>query len=220
VVKSNKGNSAGFFIENMTTQEYILKKFSLSLNDKTPMPLKISQIGRDGLAELFCELGFKTGAEIGVFEGEYSEILCRSNPKLKLYCIDPWIPHKGYMDHTRKSTLENALNKTKTRLAPFNCELVKKYSQDALADFLDGVLDFVYIDGDHSFQTCTDDIVGWSKKVKIGGIIAGHDFWKNDNQHIKVYEAVSEYTKSHNLKPWFVLTAQHPRSWMWIKQQL
>lgn len=203
----------------MKTLEFILNKFNLTYNDSTAMPITLPLTGRNGLAKLFAELGFKTGAEIGVFEGAYSEILCKENPKLKLFSIDPWTPHKGYLDYARKSTLENAFNQAKTKLASLNAEIVKKYSQDALEDFLDGSLDFVYIDGDHSFQTCLDDINGWSNKVKTGGIIAGHDFGKSKNPHIKVHEAVNEYTKSCNIKPWFVLTAEHPKSWMWVKNE-
>lgn len=201
----------------MTALKFILNKFNLSFDDNTKMPIVIPNIGRNGLAQLLTELEFKIGAEIGVFEGDYSEILCKSNPKLKLFCIDPWTPHKGYVDYARKSTLENAFNLAKTKLAPFNAEIIKKYSQDALEDFLDGSLDFVYIDGDHGFQTCTDDINGWSKKVRVGGIIAGHDYGESKNPNIKVHGAVNKYTKHHGIKPWFILTAEYPKSWMWVK---
>lgn len=34
----------------------------------------------------------------------------------------------------------------------------------------------VFIDGDHSYEGCRDDIVAWLPKVRRGGILAGHDY--------------------------------------------
>lgn len=209
----------------MNTLDYIGSKFGLDLNAR--LPIEIPDIGRNGLAELFRELGFKSGAEIGVSEGEYSEILCKANPEAKLYSIDPWIPHKGYTDFVRTGTFEKAYTKTKARLAPYNCEIIKKFSMDAIKDFADESLDFVYIDGDHNFQNCTNDIAEWSKKIRYGGIISGHDYIRhNKPTNIHVYEVVRGYTEAYNIKPWFLLAAKavidgiitaEARTFMWVK---
>ena len=37
-------------------------------------------------------------------------------------------------------------------------------------------LDFVYIDANHNYECVKEDIEHWYPKVKVGGIIAGHDF--------------------------------------------
>jgi len=37
-------------------------------------------------------------------------------------------------------------------------------------------LDFVYIDGDHSFDAVVRDVILWSNKVRPGGIVAAHDY--------------------------------------------
>jgi hypothetical protein len=37
-------------------------------------------------------------------------------------------------------------------------------------------LDFVYIDGDHSYEGVLRDIHAWTPHVRKGGIIAGHDY--------------------------------------------
>ncbi len=47
---------------------------------------------------------------------------------------------------------------------------------DALEDFEDNSLDFVYIDGDHNFKHISEDIYEWTKKVRSGGIVSGHDY--------------------------------------------
>jgi predicted O-methyltransferase YrrM len=39
-----------------------------------------------------------------------------------------------------------------------------------------GTIDFVFIDGDHSYEACQADIAAWAPYVKRGGTIAFHDF--------------------------------------------
>ena len=48
--------------------------------------------------------------------------------------------------------------------------------QDAVKDIEDSSLDFVHIDGDHSYDFVMQDIILWGRKVRIGGIISGHDY--------------------------------------------
>jgi predicted O-methyltransferase YrrM len=40
----------------------------------------------------------------------------------------------------------------------------------------DGTQDFVFIDGDHSYEGAKRDIDAWRSKVRPGGILAGHDY--------------------------------------------
>lgn len=37
-------------------------------------------------------------------------------------------------------------------------------------------LDFVFIDASHEYKDVKDDIINWLPKVKIGGVLAGHDY--------------------------------------------
>ncbi len=191
------------------------------------MPIEIPNFGRDNLATLFAELGFKTGAEIGVEAGIYSEILLK-NSGSKLYSIDPWKAYTGFRDYTVQDKLDSLYKETKTRLAPYNSEIIRKFSMDAVKDFADNSLDFVYIDGNHSFLNIANDIVEWSKKVKVGGIISGHDYVKH-KPHMKIHvkQVVIAYTDAYCIKPWFVLGSyaeipgqirDNSRSWMWVKQ--
>jgi predicted O-methyltransferase YrrM len=39
-----------------------------------------------------------------------------------------------------------------------------------------GTIDFIFIDGDHSYAACKADIEAWTPFVKRGGVIAFHDF--------------------------------------------
>ena len=157
---------------------------------------------RVDLAQYFAELGFKVGAEIGVAQGYYSEILCQKNPGLKLYCVDYWQPYRGYMDFRKKETFKGLYEEAQARLSPYNCVLIKKFSMDAVKDFADKSLDFVFIDGHHGYDYIKEDIREWSKKVRKGGIVSGHDYYLTPAGNMGVMDAVDEYVKEHgyNLK--------------------
>jgi predicted O-methyltransferase YrrM len=186
-------------------------------------------MGRNNLAELFAELGFTVGVEIGTEAGLYAEVLCKSNPKAKLYCVDPWKAYPGYREHVTQSKLDDIYISAKTRLAPFNCEFIRTTSMEALSDFADQSLDFVYIDGNHEYSYISQDINNWIKKIKLGGIISGHDYVHAGRSRYKcdVVYAVNEYTQTNQINPWFLIGTKamvpgeirdKSRSWMWVKR--
>lgn len=211
----------------MDTLQFITKKFNLDLNQNSP--IEIPNTNRETLAELFGELGFKVGAEIGTEQGMYAEVLCRFNPEVKLFCIDPWQTYQGYREHVTQTKLNDFYEITKNRLARYNFELIRKFSIDAAKDFPDNYLDFVYIDANHEYRHVVDDLSEWTPKVRKGGIVSGHDFIRrknNDKQLMHVVHAVIGYTESYFIKPWFVMGRKNakegelrdkPRSWFWIK---
>ncbi len=187
----------------MDTLAYIVKKYDLNLESGSP--ITVPNFGRSDLASLFTELGFTKGAEIGVLLGQYSKILCEANPKLSLYCIDPWKTYKEYQDLTPQKTFNKLYKQAKELLAPYKCKLIRKKSMDAVPDFDDNSLDFVYIDGNHEFASEANDIFEWSKKVRPGGIVAGHDYRKyREKSFSHSYEVVNAYTDAYRIFHWFI----------------
>src|SRR4051812_37720157 len=54
-----------------------------------------------------------------------------------------------------------------------------------------GTVDFVFIDGDHSYDACKADIEAWTPFVKPGGVIAFHDFGSRaDGVTRAIFEAI------------------------------
>lgn len=209
----------------MDTLAYILSKYDLAVGRR--MPVEIPNVGRDDLARLFAELGFKVGAEIGVQQGAYSEVLAQSNPGVQLYCVDAWKAYKGYREYVTQARIDAFYEEAQDRLAPYGCRLIKKFSVEALGDFEDRSLDFVYIDANHSFLQVAQDIDGWRKKVRKGGIVSGHDYLRRrpPTAH-HVVQVVNAYTDAYKIRPWFVLgrrarvegeTRDKSRSWMWVR---
>jgi len=141
------------------------------------------------------ELGFKVGVEVGVHKGYYSKVLCEAIPDLKLTCVDYW---------TGKT--EPLYDKAVELLAPYNTKLVKGTSMDIVKTIPDGSLDFVYIDANHSYDYVKEDIEEWTKKVKIGGIVSGDDYYVFPSGNDGVVKALDEYTDKHRIRrhitPW------------------
>jgi hypothetical protein len=209
--------------------EYIINKYKLNA-DQRKMPIEIPNMGRDNLAELFAELEYKRGVEVGVQVGLYNEVLCKANPQATIYGVDPWLAYDGYHDYDNQELVDDYYAQTVKRLEKYqNSAIMKTFSMDALLEFQTESIDFVYIDGNHALPAVIEDIVYWSEKVRIGGIIAGHDFRENKRKFTSnhVPYAVPCYTLSYRIRPWFLvgLKAKLPeyirdpnRSWFWVKQ--
>jgi hypothetical protein len=209
----------------MDTLKYIIDKYNLDIN--TRLPIEIPDIGRGVLPGWLHHLNFKTGVEIGVAYGIYSLELISANPQMKLTGVDAYLPYDGYRCYKIQSTLDKLEKDAHGKLDEFhNYTFMKKWSMDALDEFEDESLDFVYIDGNHEDPFITQDIEAWPNKVRSGGIVAGHDFSRVSNAKWRVKDAILKYTTDNNIKPWFVLgangkhrntTRDTARSWMFIK---
>lgn len=228
-------------LESNNTLKYIVQKFNLdkyvdenwipqspiAFRANTPdgvlyqpkREIRLENFTRDDLAKLFAELGFKVGVEIGVERANYSEVLCKANPSMLLYGVDPLIPYHGYREHVSKEKMDGFYEEVVSKMSEHNFKHVRKFSLDAVKDFKDGSLDFVYIDGNHDFQNTTNDIVEWSKKVRKGGIIAGHDYNRNKKKDYRchVKDVVQGYTYALDIKPYFITSDKSP-SWFWVNQ--
>lgn len=191
-------------------------------------PAEIPDCSRDDLPQFFREMGYKIGAEIGVYKGEYTKKFLGAG--IKMYAIDPWLDYSEYHNSRGQARLDFQYEHAKRILAPYpNCTIIRKTSMEAIEDFADESLDFVYIDANHLLRYVTEDICEWSKKVRNGGIISGHDYFYEKREHSNVVQvpfAVRAYTDAYDIKDWYVLGREEFvkgekrdrwRSWMWIK---
>lgn len=166
------------------------------------------------LARFFNEQGFKKGAEVGVFAGYYSEVLCKNIEGLDLTCVDIW----GWGKYKRAE--EECL----VRLKPYGCRIIKKHSVEAAKEIPDGSLDFVYIDAAHDHENVMKDLIAWTPKVRKGGIVSGDDFYKFPNSgNTGVMTAVTEFASDNhynlNITEWDlknpVRDDRYPQFWFW-----
>jgi len=112
------------------------------------------------------------GAEIGVWRGYFSVELA-SLPIAKLYLVDAWEPLPGpYVGENHAANMSETRNNVK-RFGD-RVELVRSHSVRGAE--LVPMLDFIYLDADHTFESVYADLTAWSKKIKDGGAIYGHDY--------------------------------------------
>jgi len=207
---------------SVALNDYLIRKFSISPQRlRGPMPIELRDFHRNDLAQLFAELGFKRGAEIGVAEGRYSEVLLKANPECELLLVDPWHAYSGNPQNKTKEKHEFAYDEAKRRTANYpNVTLDMRYSMDAVREVEHESLDFLYCDGNHLFDYCVSDLIWWSPKVRSGGIVSGDDYYALDQKRWiggGVVEAVQAYTNAHRIPIWWIFQGHKSTDFMWVK---
>jgi len=148
------------------------------------------------------------GVEIGVRHGFYSECILKNMNIKKLYGVDPYDFYVDSGDrpwnrrfHFLNKALRVAKNRLKSYIDSGRYELILKTSSEASELFPDEFFDFSYIDGCHLFCSkyggVLEDILVWYPKVKVGGVIGGHDF---NIMHLGVIEAVLGFMDMYHLE--------------------
>lgn len=169
------------------------------------------------LAKLFKGIG----VEIGVAEGWYSDQIMQLGKVDEMYGVDPYTPHQGYRDYTRETTYNRLKTNAHNRLDKYpNYYFLEQFSTRAADSFDNDSLDFVYIDGDHSYESVTQDIKTWMKKLKPGGIIAGDDYIRSDRdkRFYDVIRSVDEYVETNGISILFIYgKGRTPSNWMFRK---
>ena len=74
-------------------------------------------------------------------------------------------------------------------------------SDEWFEKYSDVELDWIYVDGDHSYEGCLSDLENSLKAVKPGGLILGDDYgWPNSKWNKPgVTKAVNEFINKHKL---------------------
>jgi len=116
--------------------------------------------------------------EIGSWKGKSTVCLAlgsKEGNNAKVYAVDPHINtpcHKNY-SKGEGTFSEFIRNLQKSGVSESVFPIVKK-SKEASADF-NHKIDFLFIDGDHSYNSVKEDFELWFPKLITGGIIAFHD---------------------------------------------
>lgn len=153
------------------------------------------QNGKDG--DHFIEIGSWLGRSGSFMATEIKN----SGKKIKFDCVDTWqgsgeVYHESYIKE-HGSVYDNFLKNIsplKEYINPIvECSYIApKYYEDLS-------LDFVFIDADHSYEIVKKDITEWYPKVKIGGTIAGHDYYNSEHVQKAVNEIFGENITQNRL---------------------
>ena len=167
----------------------------------------------DLVTHLFQQQETIVGLEIGVASGWTMNHFLQNLSNLQLTGIDPYV---DYMDGNIKIAQEMldaqylAAQDNISDFAPRG-KILRGYSRDFVNSFEDKSLDYIFIDGDHSYEGALRDCELFFPKIKSNGIFAGHD-WSFDG----VQKAVNEF-KDKNGSPNIRMVKEDV--WYWIKDE-
>lgn len=133
--------------------------------------------------------------EVGAWKGRSTSFLAveiaNSKKNVSLYVVDTWrgsLEHKDFdLDNLYYTFIEN-MKPVEEYYFPLHIT-----SEQASKKFKDNSLKFVFLDGSHEYEDVKKDIQNWLPKVKVGGILAGHDYYVNGHDWFPgVKRAVNE----------------------------
>jgi len=155
----------------------------------------------------FIKKHFKTkkliGVEIGVYKGNNALAILKNLNIEKLYLIDIWQIYNKIDNFINYDLVKRLFRKDK------RVKIIRDYSIEISKSFKDNSLDFVYIDANHQYNYVYDDIKTWYKKIKINGVLCGHDIFIKD-----VFRALCTYCIKNEIM-FFI----EPPDWFIIKKK-
>lgn len=151
------------------------------------------------------------GIEIGVWRGDSSEKFLRRAGHLHL--VDSWSvtpyetsdehgDYEAYLDRYAQMVgsrdpedfqryYDSIYRKVVNRFRDRAVTIHRASSRDFFRDFQQQV-DWVYVDGDHSYQGCLQDLRDSRRVVRAGGLILGDDYTNKPGVRRAVDEFVAE----------------------------
>ena len=126
----------------------------------------------------------------------YGVEILNSGKKIRYDAIDCFAPTREF-----GKLSEDIYDETKLNLKPLidlgMVNLIKSHSLDIVSTYKDESLSLCFIDGSHEYEDVKADILAWLPKVKLGGILAGHDY--DNPNHAGVYQAANEILGQQNI---------------------
>jgi hypothetical protein len=140
-------------------------------------------------------------AEIGVWKGDFSQQILDEKEPVELNLVDPWIfrpdhPRRMYGGKIAKSQsdMDAIFREVEARFANVGSVIIHRAISAVYFSQLDAVLDWVYIDGDHSESAVFADLVGAWRAVKPGGIVSGDDVdWQDREGSFPIRRALERF---------------------------
>lgn len=150
--------------------------------------------------EVFVEVGSWLGRSAALMGVE----IINSGKPITFCCVDPWTDGgpdlrdtKYFKELGQRKPIQLFMQNTKPIRDGMGKRFgwIQKPSTDAAVLFEDKSIDFIMLDGDHSYEAIRADIDAWLPKMKPGAIMSGDDYlWPG------VLKA-SEETFADRLKP-------------------
>lgn len=148
-----------------------------------------SQMNR---AEKECLKKYASGKfkalEIGTYMGVTASVIAGAMPdKAELYCIDPFKSELYYKMAVRELKRQQVFNKIR---------FLKGYSNDAaIIEQVPSQLDFILVDGDHSYKGLENDWAIVQSRLATNGIVCLHDTTIPESEPYRNFGSVEYFNK-------------------------
>lgn len=123
--------------------------------------------------------------EVGSWLGKSAALMAvdieNSGKAIEFVCVDPWTdggPDLRNTEYYKKLGVHEVYDIFLRNIAPVQhrIKVMRMTSVDASRFMTDGSVDYLMLDGDHSYEAVKADIQAWLPKMKPGGIISGDDY--------------------------------------------
>ncbi len=161
--------------------------------------------------------------EVGSWRGRSAAYMAveiyNSGKSILFDCVDTWNGSKEHLDPNSGWFVKELTEDPDYLWKEFNRNIlpvkeiikpIRMTSLEASELYGDESLDFVFIDASHEYQDVLDDITYWIKKVKVGGVLAGHDI-----SYHEIQRAVGEYSLQNQIS---IVT--HPQEDIWFYEKI
>lgn len=156
---------------------------------------------------IFKQLGCKVCGEVGVQRGKNAKAILDGISPSKLHLIDPWITFDKniYPDSANKKqdVQDTFFDEVKCNFAKEIHEqrviIHRELSTQALSFFDSDYFDFLYIDGNHTYEFVLNDLYYAQRVTMKDRYICGHDFvpQKKHGRWPSVYNAVMRFMEEN-----------------------
>lgn len=146
--------------------------------------------------------------EVGSWQGLSSIVvglglLAKSNFGARIYCVDPWevMPEQSmFPEEVKSGSLYEIFLKNieKVRMKNFICPLRGK-SVDIAKTVEDNSYDAIFIDGEHTYEACYEDLNAWYPKLKKEGRFVGHDAVTGNGVEKAVIQFAAENNATYSI---------------------
>lgn len=148
--------------------------------------------------------GYSSFAELGVYHGDFSEMILKTIKPSWLCLVDPYCNNANKYENglsTQYSTDEDydkLIKRFPKEILEGRVSIYKMPSHNAVSAFPDLYFDFIYHDASHLYDDLRRDLDEWLLKLKVDGAMCGHDYIQHED--FGVIKAVDEFCKWNNFE--------------------
>lgn len=169
------------------------------LGDKWPY----DWVSVKGLAPYIKRLGEDlVGLEIGTCRAESTAFLLEKCPNiLKLYTIDPYKEYNDWNGEITQKVIDKFMMIAQENLKQYGdrVQMIRETSSKAAKKIKTITkkeeFDFIFVDGDHSYEATYADCEAYYPLLKKGGLFCGHDYSSIE----AVNRAVNTFRENNNI---------------------